>query len=505
MANLKNLSFAVCYNKGHHDQKRQNLTGTPFAKYWTLCYNGGMSNMSRMATNEYIGAKRRSYGIASREKRKHILDEVCENTGYERKYANKLLTGNREFREHKGRGRTYGDNVVDVLKCVWREAGCPCLPYFKAEIERWVEEYSTQIAHIKPDIKALLLAMSDRSMSRHLSGEKRIKPGWSKGNKRSGRGSSNEVKALTPCASGETVMACKVPPGDVQIDTFALGGGDPSDNFFWILDGVDRKTQWSNLCPTWNRGQYNTLKALKHIESKIPFAIRSLHPDNGGEILNHHIAAYLGKKSTGVFLWRSRPRHSNDNAHVEEKNRSSGRQLFGEMRLDCPSLHDELVKLCDDWSDFRNFFCPCKMLTGKEKRPDGKGYRCIYDKPKTPYQRLLDEHVLTAEEEVALRAYRDKLSGMELYHRVRKRLRKIMRIQNEYNQAKHAGIDLSGYAARPASALRAAPSGTAELPRVAGAIRHTEQHINRKNEREQSVQYLANQKPPSYLQSVFPI
>ena len=407
--------------------------------------------MSRMATNEYIGAKRRAYAQADRAKRKRILDEVCETTGYERKYANRLLTGNRKFREHSGRGKTYGDDVAEVLKKVWREAGCPCLPYFKAEVERWAEEYATQVAHIKPDIRAQLLAMSDRTMSRLLSGEARVKPGWAKGNKRSGRGARNEVKASTPCASGERIMACNVPPGDAQIDILAL------------------------------------------------------HSDNGGEALNSHVAAYLGSKTKKPFLWRSRPRHSNDNAHVEEKNRSSGRQLFGEVRLDCPSLQGELVKLCDDWSDFRNFFCPCKMLVSKEKRPDGKGYRCRYDKPRTPYQRVLDEHALTPEQETALKAYRARLSGMDLYRRVCKRLRKIRRIQAAYAKAKHAGGDLSPFAARPALALRATPSGTAGLHREGTRHFIDNQRISRTEERRLSVQYLANQKPPSYLQSVFSI
>lgn len=63
--------------------------------------------MSRMATNEYIGAKRRMYTTADRKKRIRILDEVCETTGYERKYANRLLTGSRKFRERKGRGKTW--------------------------------------------------------------------------------------------------------------------------------------------------------------------------------------------------------------------------------------------------------------------------------------------------------------------------------------------------------------------------------------------------------------
>lgn len=59
--------------------------------------------MSRLATSEYIGEKRMAYAQADRAKRKRILDDVCETTGYGRKYANRLLTGSRKFREYKGR------------------------------------------------------------------------------------------------------------------------------------------------------------------------------------------------------------------------------------------------------------------------------------------------------------------------------------------------------------------------------------------------------------------
>ena len=462
--------------------------------------------MSRMATSEYIGMKRRAYAKADRAKRMRILDEVCETTGYERKYANRLLTGNRKFREHQGRGKTYGDDVAEVLKRVWREAGYPCLPYFKAEVERWAEEYATQVAHIKPDVKAQLLAMSDRTMSRLLSGAARVKPGWAKGNKRSGRGAHNEVKANTPCASGEVVMACNVPPGDAQIDTFALGGGDPSDNFFWILDGTDRKTQWTVLCPTWNRGQHATLEALRHIEGKFPFGILAMHSDNGGETLNNHVAAYLGSKATKPFLWRSRPRHSNDNAHVEEKNRSSGRQLFGEVRLDCPSLQDELVKLCDDWSDFRNFFCPCKMLVSKEKRPDGKGFSCRYDRPRTAYQRLLDEHVLSEEDARALARYRNSLHGIELRHRLVKRLKRILRRQAEYAAARKERSRVLLESAAADSSLRDAPSGTSYACALqTGGIPLVGRPLSKKKLRLKSTQYLTNRKPPSYLSGTLSI
>ena len=185
--------------------------------------------------------------------------------------------------------------------------------------------------------------------------------------------------------------------------------------------------------------------------------------------------------------------------------RTISRILSGEVRLDCPSLHDELVKLCDYWSDFRNFFCPCKMLVAKEKRPDGKGYRCKYDNPKTPYQRVLDEHILTPEQEKTLKSYRARHIGMELYRKVRKRLRKMQRIHIAYNEAKNAGEDLSSFAVHPALALHATPSGTAGLPREGRDNTTTNQHKAIAEKRKSSVQYLANQKPPDYLQSVFSI
>ena len=62
--------------------------------------------MSRTATNKYIGTRRRAYAEAKPDRRRRILDEVCETTGHSRKYANRLLTGSRKFRGHGGRDRT---------------------------------------------------------------------------------------------------------------------------------------------------------------------------------------------------------------------------------------------------------------------------------------------------------------------------------------------------------------------------------------------------------------
>jgi hypothetical protein len=75
---------------------------------------------------------------------------------------------------------------------------------------------------------------------------------------------------------------------------------------------------------------------------------------------------------------RSRFYRKNDNAHVEQKNGSVVRELFGELRLDCLDLENDLRRLEAEWSNYCNFFRPTKMIVAKEKKPDAKGYARKY-------------------------------------------------------------------------------------------------------------------------------
>ena len=383
-------------------------------------------NMSRMATNEYIGAKRRAYAVSKPDKRRHILDDVCETTGYSRKYANKLLTGSRRFRERRGRGATYTEQDKAVLTRIWREVGCPCTTYFRANVDEWLREYRACVAHVPDDVAAHLLSMSASTMDRLLKGERRDRPGSARRNRRSGR--NEELLKAVECRSGELVMGCDVPPGDAQTDTVAHCGGDMGGNFWWTLTATDRKTQWTELQPTWNRSMYATRDALDAALRRVPFEVWSVHHDNGKEYVSHAIAEWRGERWKMPFS-RSRPYQKNDNAHVEQKNGSVVRTLLGESRLDKPELEPELRRLCEDYSDWRNFCVPCKMLVAKVKRRDGKGFTCRYDNPQTPYARVLSAPAVPQDAKNALQRRKAKINGIELYHRILKRLRRIRRLQ----------------------------------------------------------------------------
>ena len=382
--------------------------------------------MSRMATNEYIGAKRRAYAEAKPDRRRRILDEVCETTGYSRKHANRLLTGSRKFRERKGRGPTYTDRDRTFLIRLWREVGCPCTTYLHANLAEWLREFRTCVAHVPDDVAAHLLSMSASTMDRLLRGVRRDRPGSMPRNRRSGR--NEELLRAIECRSGELVMGCDVPPGDIQTDTVAHCGGDMGGDFWWTLNASDRRTQWTELQPVWNRGMYATRDALDVALGRIPFKVWSVHHDNGKEYVNHAIAEWRGVRWKMPFS-RSRPCRKNDNAHVEQKNGSVVCTLLGEWRLDRRELEPELRRLCEDYSDWRNFCVPCKMLVAKVKRRDGKGFTCRYDNPQTPYARVLSAPAVPQDAKNALQRRKAKINGIELYHRILKRLRRIRRLQ----------------------------------------------------------------------------
>ncbi len=90
--------------------------------------------------------------------------------------------------------------------------------------------------------------------------------------------------------------------------------------------------------------------------------------DNGLEFLNLHLIRYFTERPTkqSIQFTRSRPYHSDDNAHVEQKNWTHVRQIFGYHRFDNPKL----VKLMNDLysneiSLLFNYFYPCIKLVDK--------------------------------------------------------------------------------------------------------------------------------------------
>ena len=130
-----------------------------------------------------------------------------------------------------------------------------------------------------------------------------------------------------------------------------------------------------------------------------------------------------------IYLRRSRPYRKNDNAHVEQKNGSIVRGLFGEVRVDAFELRSQLASACAEWSDYFNYCRPCIMITRRAKKDKSKGFGKRYDKPRLPAQRVLDENVVSDAREAQIKARIEKTNGIELYRFVLRRWSRILRKQ----------------------------------------------------------------------------
>lgn len=83
-----------------------------------------------------------------------------------------------------------------------------------------------------------------------------------------------------------------------------------------------------------------------------------------------HLMRYFSNEQGNhrVAFTRSRPYHSDDNAHVEQKNWTHVRQLFGYERFDNPlvvELMNDLYK--NEISKMNNYFLPNFKLIAKQQ------------------------------------------------------------------------------------------------------------------------------------------
>ena len=329
---------------------------------------------------EYVGAKRRAYaGLKGRKAKTAAISEFCLITGAERKHAIKLLTGNRKYREHKGRAKSYTPADEDLFLRLWRASGQMNPHYLKTVMTRQMDALR-ELGHVGGVSAANVLRMSASTMERILRRHPREAP-----RRRNRTSGANALAAGVPCVAGEAKPPAE--PGETQADTVALCGGDMGGNFFWILTVTDRLTQWTQCHAAWNRGAAGTKAALSDAEAAFPFPLTAMHSDSGPEFLNAHVLGYARERPKPLAFTRSRPGNKNDNARVEQKNASVVREYFGYVRLDDLNLKKDLDRLCEKISLYNNLFRPCKRIISKTKRPDAHGHVKKYDTPRTPLGR----------------------------------------------------------------------------------------------------------------------
>ena len=416
----------------------------------------GMHTMSKRSTREYLLRIQEDYlGEWDRRKRGRLLDEACRVTGLERKYVNKILLGHREYRARKGRGKGYTPAAAALLLQAWEGAGCPCAKYLKSTIGKVLEDLG-ELQNVREEEARQVRAMSASTMERILRGKPRTAWVWSRRTRRSG---TNRIKERIACESGELVRASEVAPGDIQVDSVAFCGGEMDGNFLWAATATDRHTQWFEAHASWNLCAAEYVPAFEANLRGFPFPVTGIHSDNGPEFLNSVIYAHETGHWPKARLSRSWPGRKNHNAHIEQKNGSVLRTFVGDVRLGDMRLKRAFARLLEAITLHANHFRPCVMLLSKTKRPDGKGWRCVYDAPKTPAQRALESGRLTPEAEKRLLDTQKNTNGVWLMELIRKRYARLLALKRKLENEKKSSHGYAGSSS--ASPLRGAPAGTA--------------------------------------------
>jgi len=166
------------------------------------------------------------------------------------------------------------------------------------------------------------------------------------------------------------------------------------------------------------------LEQVQDIEEKLPFEIKGFDCDNSSEFLNHHLVRYFTDRPSPAQFTRSRPYRKNDNAHVEQKNWSHVRQLFGYDRFADPRIVPLMNDLyANEWSLYQNHFCASMKLV--EKQRINSRYRKKYDNPQTPYHRVLASNDVSDEAKSKLRKLHSTLNPFILKQQIEQKLRVI--------------------------------------------------------------------------------
>src|SRR5262245_59550153 len=380
--------------------------------------------LKTISREDQLEKLRKRYAERGVEGKSRILDELCEQYGYHRKHAIRLLNGAVVARRSPPGPQRQYVAITEVVERIWSAGEQPCGKRLAQMLPLWLPHYQRRYGKLLPTQRKLTDQVSPATLdrllgplrSKHLRGLSGTKPG-------------SLLRQQIPI-QGEVWDENRA--GFLEADSVAHCGSSLAGSFIWSLTYTDIASTWTSGRAVWNKGATGVLEQTQQVEKTLPFVLLGLDFDNGGEWLNWHLIRYLQVRSATVRVPGSRPYHSEDNAHVEHKKWMWSRHLLGDGRLEYRCLIEPINKIYDEiWRPLQNLFLPSMKLIHKERI--GSLCRRIHDHPQTAYQRLLKMDVLSAQKKRQLKAQYQSLDPFELHERLDKSLRPILAQTLEVN------------------------------------------------------------------------
>lgn len=378
--------------------------------------------MDTHSKSEYMETLREKYLKAGKKEKGTILDQYCESSGEERKYAIKKFRYTvkvKEKEDRRKRGKTYDGQVVDVLAKVWRIFDRPCGARLKPLITKETERLRRLKEVVCTDtIAALLMRMSPASIDRALVHTKEVEQVKKK------YGSKQDSTLLRTVPIKTAADVDRKQPGMTQLDCVEHCGTSASGQYALSLTTVDVLFGWWEGDAFLGKGQERTLAAIDAARKRSPIPWTEMHPDNGSNLLNWHVYAYALEEH--IALSHSRSYQKNDNCWVEQKNDTHVRNVVGYLRYDTQEEIDIMNDLYHhELRLYKNFFQPCMKLVEK-KREGGRIHR-KYDTPATPYERIMVSDCISNDTKRELTSVYESLNPAELKRKIDTKLRALYR------------------------------------------------------------------------------
>jgi hypothetical protein len=350
----------------------------------------------RLALTDSIA---KQYQQSTKKEKGELLTTFCRTTGYNRKYAIRLLStwgkvklvrmngklirvkaGGRTQKAYPERSKIYDEPFQRALVKIWEFSDFMCgkrLVAFIKVIAIFIRD--NELYAFTDEIWRKLMQVSAASIDRLLQPERKKYQIKGRSRTRPGAMLKQDIPIRTFADWDEAH------PGFLEIDLVSHEGGNASGDFCFTLTATDVATGWTEVRGIQNKAQKWTVEALDHIVTTLPFPVLGVDSDNGSEFINAHLKRYCEKHH--ITFTRSRPYRKNDNCFVEQKNDLIVRRTAGYLRYD---TDDELVLLNQMYESVRlwvNFFHPSVKLISKTRT--GAKVKKIYDAPLTPYQRIM--------------------------------------------------------------------------------------------------------------------
>jgi len=214
--------------------------------------------------------------------------------------------------------------------------------------------------------------------------------------------------------------------GHIEFDTVSHSGSHAAGEFGYTVNGVDILSSWVMRRAVLGKGEVGVQEAIDAMRTSAPFPFVDIDFDSGSEFLNWHLIRYCQR--TGLAYTRSRPNEKNDQAHIEQKNRTHVRNIFGRQRfdrLDVIQLMNDLY--ANELDVYHNFFRPCVKL--KHKQFLGSKTKRKYTKPLTPYQRLMRSKHISKKTKKQLKVIFESINPIALKRSIDQKIKHIKHLQ----------------------------------------------------------------------------